>query len=851
MINVKSKYQYLFLIIWLAWILFVFYKNIVTVVSGPFWVGYNVPWEKALYLILPVFGSILVHFVSCFFKWSLKRLFVYYLSGIGLFVIAVNPDRFIVFKIMAFILAAVGHAFFGVALVRKILKIEIAAWLGFLINAILLHHLFFIFSFFEKLIPAIVFGIIIIIGILGMSYIFRARKNFLVKNRKWLDLQDLTLLDMIISTNLFVLLVLSFITATAPQTYADGIAERLPYLNYLKSFFTFPPHLYRWGVVLPKPMVLLMVPGFYALGEIGATWTLFLFTIATLFMLRNLYFELLNSYMPNVNHGNQSSIISAYLCLLMTTSPFWILTTCIYFDIEILLFSLSGFYCILLAKQNSRYFYLGFLLWGFATSIKLNAPILLVFLFVATAFYKGKFVWNFRQIVIGCFAALLVYFPWLFRQTQITGNPLFPFLGGLSNHPFQSAEVLTAEALAAFGFKGKFLEFLNMPWRLTFSTGNFGEYLNGTFGPGWLAFIPCYMFGLFARVREEHKYTNYFSLIVGSILCIYLTSLALNASIFRYWLTAFFLLQLLFFMNLDVALPDAKRFFNIVIGLLIVLSGLFLILIGARNNFGLQHGFGDQIWRGELSREDLLDQKTGGVEKFVNRNIKLGESVMVNTFHFANLINAPVFNQSNLRAYEQNVETVKSYRDFIKKNNIKFLIIPERNELIVDQAIKDEFLGDSRVVYGSGNFMVLSLMDFRGKPKLVINPDNGGNTNFERKLNWYKLFDPNKSNSIIAKFAEPIALDLDKPLGVYLIRIEIELDSSVKKSNLIFQSICFDENLKEIKRRSAGQGLDEGNNQRIFYFDLIDSCRKIRIEINPWQVNDGIYHLKRSLIEFY
>ncbi len=181
-----------------------------------------------------------------------------------------------------------------------------------------------------------------------------------------------------------------------------------------------------------------------------------------------------------------------------------------------------------LTDRRAAWLIMAGLLAGFAVSTKLNAVLLLVplsALVVLAALADRRRPVGQRWLPILAFAAAAIVSgaPWpLLRYVQ-TGNPVFPYLGGVfRNLPSISSDATVAPAydletpVYGIGHRGfEPLDYLQLPWWVTFDSSTYAEAVpDGALGLGVLA-LPLVALQLFRSGAGRFLVAVLFGYIVG------------------------------------------------------------------------------------------------------------------------------------------------------------------------------------------------------------------------------------------------------------------------------------------------------------------------------------------------
>jgi len=181
-----------------------------------------------------------------------------------------------------------------------------------------------------------------------------------------------------------------------------------------------------------------------------------------------------------------------------------------YNELAFALYAFLTIYALARARQEKEqgrgngWLWAGAMLCGLALGVKMLAGALLVFALGAMVWgtLRGRGGARELRLALGfALIALAVAAPWYVKSYLWTGNPVYPFMYGLFEGRYWSAEraLLYTEAQKEFGLGAGPLALLALPWRLTFSPQPFFDQphvlrpfnvLILTFGPLLFALLP-------------------------------------------------------------------------------------------------------------------------------------------------------------------------------------------------------------------------------------------------------------------------------------------------------------------------------------------------------------------------
>lgn len=808
-----------------------------------FWTGYIFPWTKLAYVLAPIVVTILARVIAKIMNRNFNLVFGILWILCFILTLAVSKIDGIVSSLLfsifyfccLYILGDISLSVFRTKGHSAVLKV--------LVGSVLFHHILFLLAAGSFLRPDAVYAILCIAFIIFTFEAFKNKNKYTSFIKSYIE-NESDFIEKLLVSYLVLVFILSFVTISAPQTYADGVVERLPFLKQVLNHSTFPFHYFKWALIMPLPLNLLLAPGYFFSGDLGASTILFFYTLAFLCVLRN-FFDFFDV---------RKKISYASLGLIFSLSPIWLLTVTIYFDIGIVLFCMAGLLIFLrgIDRKSKSSLLLAFFLWGFAISIKTNAAIFVAcFLLVFYLFNLKKiknFIFNSPKIFLVFFVA---WIPWAIRSFLITGNPVFPFLSFLNNKEFSNVSILNSEALKAFSFDGGLKRFVSIPWDLVFSTDKFGEYLPGTFNPLMLVLFLFCILCSFVLLRRRRIGKTEIILIVTSLIVIYLTSFVLKATIFRYWLGGYILLWLMLTKIIQTHLDEfSSKIVCMLFYSFVPLSICFHLFFGARLNYGLQYGIGDSIWVGKPKASRYIKDVTYGIPEYLNRKIEKSgksgkpEAVLLTQYFFANYIESPTVYLADFNSLFGVLTSIDRFSHYISENNVRYWVLNIQVPFEVDPEIRKHHLTEQAIVFASGDFVVYDLLGNRAALTKSYYLKNSGS----RELGWMNAF--NVPMNIVSSEA-PAWLEINSDKSSNFLKIELNINSNVSSAVLIGQIIGYDKNGIEIHRRVVSKVAKNGENEIFFYSDINPDIERLKVQFNPWTLKDGESSFIETSISFF
>jgi hypothetical protein len=188
------------------------------------------------------------------------------------------------------------------------------------------------------------------------------------------------------------------------------------------------------------------------------------------------------------------------VALFYTTPLVGWLTGTVYIDNIVAFFSAAGLLMFVKWFQTEKagWFPAICMVTGIAVGSKLNASFAFLLVLPAMAYGLRR---QWRTVLLGCGAFLLIATPLYALVWFQTGNPVFPLLNGIFRSPL-GAQVNTIFNAADFGLPATLSNLGVFPFRLTLDTSRFGEALpRGALGLSLLLAFP-FSVGLLPRMSR-------------------------------------------------------------------------------------------------------------------------------------------------------------------------------------------------------------------------------------------------------------------------------------------------------------------------------------------------------------
>jgi len=368
-----------------------------------------------------------------------------------------------------------------------------------------------------------------------------------------------------------------------------------------------------------------------------------------------------------------------------------------------------------------------------------------------------------------------------------------------------------------------------IPWSLTFSTSRFGTYPNGSFGPILLFLTPFLIFSIIRLIKDGLIFSPDTRIRLILVFAPLLTFLGVGSVIgllyFRYSLAAF-----VTFVIGATALIDQLKFKNVKplhTQFACLSLTLFLVLVGARSNYGVTGGIGDEIFSGEVSEDEFKNRLTHGVDDYLNEVLEKDENVISYIFFPINRIKNEVYFVSTKTSLFGQVLEPESFGVFTKKHKIRYAIVNNSNipEFLNTAGFFGQVFRDEGLVYGSGNYAIYDLWQ-------------GG------RGNWLKhsLFgdELNDKIEVSANPDEWLVREFPIDKKVELVRGKVKVVTKEEKSSLLVNLVEYDANNRELRQEiPAKELLREVEDELKFVFKPLNDTTKVKIIVHPWREVDG------------
>ena len=824
---------------WIWWGLFAIwtallgYSQYQSIARDEFWAGVSIRWDKAL----PILVAFAVFAGTQLFVRRSRQVARHALvlsTALVVVVLALGEPLSLSLHFVLFAGASLLVGEGGRWLLARAGLGDTPFWLGWLLGMAVLQYPLFALASAGLLSKVACFACVM--GVAGLGVLQLVRRSA----RSWVT--ELVALEFRKSEGLLlfavvIVLLLSFVAGSLPQTYTDGLVYRLPYLQALVREAAIPEHHDLWVWAIPQPGILQMAPGYFAFGEVGAAWTVLAMFAALALVSYDFALRL---------SGSRGLALLATL-LIVSLPPAWVVSTAIYTDIPIAVYTLGGLALVARAlgggearaSSSARWLLPSAALLGFAASIKVNAPIVIV-LALGLLLLLTKAAWRVLLSRPGLLAILVgISFaaPWYLWTFIQTGNPFFPFLNSVFPTKLETATIFTDEARSQFAFEPSLLSYLRLPWDLSFATSRFGSFPNASFGPWALLLSPLLLVAIVRRFARPRELGVSLALLLAPAVAFFLTSAFLGISVFRYSLAGY-MLALVAAAGLAGPFARSVRF----AGAFAVLPVLFLVLIGSRTNYLVDGGIGDEVYLGERSREEFIEAHTHGIPVYVDANIGEGETLFTSMFFFVNRFDAHAYHISTEASLLGKVATLEQVRRYIEKHDVRYWVMNRATppDYLVKQGIFDSLLTEERIVYGAGSYAVY---DLRSSAPVLRTVELGPRL-------WIQHDPPLAGRvRVTAAASTHASCELSLETGEGFVRgyvdAEAELDSAVVLLHLVFR----DANGNILGRKVADGTLGGERRQLCFYAPVAEGASSLQLILQPWREIDGQIELARASLQ--
>jgi hypothetical protein len=789
--------------------------------THPDWINYPLKTQNLVYLAIPFLLYLFVIGLSKLTHKS-KRFFVFasYLC-LSTFILVTGFNKFPVF--LFFLLC---FAFYAIGASGKfyleVLGLKAATWIaGFCFGIIIIHHLLFFTASLGIFSPLLAAAILVLFL---FPIFFRFPQFFSSLNQNFFKYfhSKRPVLDELF---LFFLMLTSFFTAAAPQTAPDGLVYRLPYMKSLIQNGEIPHHYLNWNWLSGHPVTLLLTPFYSIATEVGAAWGIFLFSIIFIFSLEKLaaYFEV------------EKSLRVSVILIFMASAPIWMVSHSIYYDIPLMTFLIIGFLQLTQFKSHktSVELVLAGLSFGFAIAIKLNA---LIFVTILVVFSARIILNSFKYALLFTTGILVGWGPWLYVSQRNTGNPFFPFISLLTNPEFKNASAFTGPK--QYEFFGTFKEVISLPWRLTYQTSHFGEYVDGIWGTAFLQILVATFFILIAGFASKKK--NYLpdnrgvrGLALG-VLTVLATSFAIKMEIARYWIIGIVFILFSAFSFIAQKKLLTKKF----CAFLATSNLLIFYLGGVRINYGLPNGIGDWFWFSKLTSKEFHQEYTNKVEDWINQNIPKNETVFVSYFKYVHLINNQTLWISSPYALGGNASTVDSIQSVSKKYRTSHWLVNHQIDLNLPTNVKSFFFTPDRLVYIDSSFAIYNLGISSNKFILKNSIDLSPANNLD-------------SPPAVIDHQNPFLSDFNFRDSIAFAKLTTNLTSSIDNSAFTLKVEYLDSTKNTLKTEYISRKLTAGDNDLQIFLVPPKSSHALRMSIYPWRSVDGEYKINTLGLDLF
>lgn len=627
-----------------------------------FYAGSHLPLVVRTLLILAAIMVFVRYILRC--NWGAAVLTSLGVATIALLLL--RGDRFERFAAPAFLcwLFLTGHT--GVFVIRLILRIEVSWPIGALAIYAILGLLLLGLGHLGLVKPSILSGMVAIAAGPGLVRFIYDRKTLWDTLRGWGKTQGPA--EAAYFAGLWICAAVAYINATAPETGFDAVNYHIPFTTRLIREGTLLPEPLHWAHLMPQWSQTFFGLGYGTIGEVGAKW---LAWSASLCLGFTLYGEL--------RRLGAAQRLALAATLLFSGSPFLVLwsSTC-YYDLTLTAMVLAGVSCLRRAIVEPGQAWgagaLAALFLGTCLSLKYTTLMFGAILFPA-AMIGFSAPWRCKLTVL-CLVALgslLVAFPWYLTVYRWTGNPIFPFFNHYFRSPYWPANYDIRHLYeGAFGYKSS-IDYLMLPWRITFQTSAAAEEPDGALGVSLLLFIP-----LIAWVRGRLA-LSYLGLAAAFIAMTGLTTVYV-----RYWFPVLPFIVIALALTCSRLQPDRWRCITglgrLMTASLLVLLTLVQLPLGLRGNYGVPGGVAWAYYLGKEDRDSFLARDNLPAADFRGLASEMlpGESVFCADYYGKSIIPARCYGLVSWQQRLMGQDHWEWYETQLREKHARFLATTAR-----------------------------------------------------------------------------------------------------------------------------------------------------------------------------
>ncbi len=519
--------------------------------------------------------------------------------------------------------------------------------------------------------------------------LYSAIKLFLSKMSS--DKQDKGVFTTAVMLILLLFGVMNFIGALGPEIMYDSLVYHLTCPKMYVDSHKIAEMAHEFRSYWPENMEMFFTLGLLLKGQILAKLFHFFFGILTAIGIYCLCREFYSS--------RTGLLASAFFYTCPTIA--WESTTT-YIDLGLSFYCFLAFYACLkfISSRKMHWLIICGILLGLGFGVKLYA----VFTFIAVLLVICFYVFYSRMginksikiISLFCIITFLIALPWYLRTYILTGNPIFPLFNSIFQSPFwlKNNEVFNQ---ADYGMGKSFLDYLKLPWNVTFHGNRFGG--NWESGITFLMFVPLFLWkkiaerNLWQGEKQVGAYCNtplqhpISALSIGKLLFFYALIYSLfwtfSAQMFRYYIPILPVISIICASPIDYF---RNLFKNKWIVLNVLLSSLVLLALCANIPFSLS-----QFWNiptripykvvfGLESRDDYLssvlpDYKT---IKYINDNLNPDVKIFSLVDHNSFYCERPLIRNQNpffMSEFSRATKDRNELLSFLKKETFTHILI--------------------------------------------------------------------------------------------------------------------------------------------------------------------------------
>jgi len=536
--------------------------------------------------------------------------------------------------------------------------------------------------------------------------IYECRKYSKIKLANLIGpLNKLSASELVVIEILWLFLAIGLVWASVPETASDSIRSHLPYANNLVQTGQFERDFINWGRLMPKPVQTWWGAAISVGGYHCAKWL----SLSCFFFLLILFYE-------ETRRMTSSKLLSLISTAVLASCPYLLfLSSTLYIDHVITMLGFTSFVLLIRSFDvpSERGLLLSAFVIGCTVQTKYNGLFLgIIWIIILTirVFQNPRFKRRAKTFILLLAVSIITASPWYIWTYTKTGNPVYPYFGSIFESPYWPKNISTSLNQEMYSVGERAIDYLQLPWSITFDTSKFSARNNGILGFSLLALLPFSIFMIFPKYRKKGKVY----LIIGIAVLLFTFIYTLNV---RYWLLGYpFIILGLFSICFHVI-----RELKLRIGALnsIIITGSSALFLLIQVPFWTTIGGGPFNWSVYSKRVAVNSWMEGmypgyNVVQEFNKMISKSDRVICSGYEPVYTINAISYELPFWHLNILQIENEKDFREFILANKIKYWIVDwrnsEENEWF-DKRInaREEFWKNEKIVIAKENISVYDL----------------------------------------------------------------------------------------------------------------------------------------------